>query len=33
LGVGDAATKKDETDSGRQRRRKNAAFAEWKKDI
>jgi len=29
---GDAATRKKETDSGKQRRRKNAVYAEWKKD-
>jgi len=30
---GDAAMRKKETDSGRQRRRKNAVYAEWKKDV
>jgi len=29
----DAETRKKETDSGRQRRKKNAAYAEWKKDV
>jgi len=30
---GDAAMRKKEMDSGRQRRRKNAVYAEWKKDV